>query len=159
MKYDPNVSRKELPNGLNLLRKAKKNMVALFTLRLLFRCFQFATAYGTSPGMVRMLRRAGDAACSLGPICISRHTAFCSKPEIPTYLIGAVEELKEFHKLVPAPNEAYSNLFWPGETNALDAFIAKKNKEEQEARKKRRRVQTQSFVTLRLSHGATKWQN
>jgi hypothetical protein len=35
---------------------------------------------------------------------------------------------------VPAPNEAYTQLFWPYNTDAIDNYIAKK-KEEEKARK------------------------
>jgi len=66
----------------------------------------------------------------------SGHTALCNKPEIPTYLMGTADELNAFHSLVPAPNEGYTNLFWPGDTKGLDDFIKEKQKEEQEAKKR-----------------------
>jgi hypothetical protein len=70
----------------------------------------------------------------------SGHMAFRTKSDIPTYLMGTVEELNKFYELVPAPNESYTNLFWPGDTKALDEFIAKKKKEEQELKKKQRQL-------------------
>jgi hypothetical protein len=70
----------------------------------------------------------------------SGHMAFRTKSDIPTYLMGTVEELDAFHELVPAPNESYTNLFWPGDTKALDEFIAKKKKEERELKKKQRQL-------------------
>lgn len=70
----------------------------------------------------------------------SGHTALCTKPEIPTYLIGTPQELSDFYALVPAPNESYTNLFWPGDTKALDDYIARKKKEEQEAKKNRKQM-------------------
>jgi hypothetical protein len=50
-------------------------------------------------------------------------TALKAKPEIPTWLVGTEKELKRFHDLVPAPNEAYTQLFWPYNTKAFDEFI------------------------------------
>jgi hypothetical protein len=48
-----------------------------------------------------------------------------------------LESATGFHRLVPAPNEAYSNLFWPGDTTALDAYIKRKAEEEREEKKRR----------------------
>jgi hypothetical protein len=71
----------------------------------------------------------------------SGHAALCAKPDIPSYLVGTAQQLDEFHALVPAPNEAYTNLFWPGDTKALDEFIRLKRKEEREAKDKNRQTQ------------------
>ena len=57
-------------------------------------------------------------------------TALYSKPEIPTWLVGSPAELERFHALVSAPNEAYTQLFWPYNTEKLDAYIAEKQAEE-----------------------------
>ena len=57
-------------------------------------------------------------------------TALFSKPEIPTWLVGNPAELERFHALVPAPNEAYTQLFWPYNTEKLDAYIAEKQADE-----------------------------
>jgi len=46
--------------------------------------------------------------------------AFVGKPDIPTWLVGKQEELTAFTKLVPAPNEAYTQLFWPYNTSSID---------------------------------------
>ncbi|WP_434129831.1 hypothetical protein [Methylocaldum sp. GT1BB] len=57
-------------------------------------------------------------------------SAFMAKPDIPTWLVGDEAELKLLQKLVPAPNEAYTQLFWPYNTDSIDQFIAKKQAEE-----------------------------
>jgi hypothetical protein len=73
--------------------------------------------------------------------CIAKHlmpngfTALVPKPEIPTYLVGSAAELKYFQALVPAPNEAYTTLFWPYRTAELDAYVQQRRKEEQAQRK------------------------
>ncbi len=56
--------------------------------------------------------------------------------DIPTWLVGSPEDLDAFHKLVPAPNEAYTQLFWPYDTSELDQYIVQKKKEEKENLKK-----------------------
>ncbi len=65
----------------------------------------------------------------------SGFSAFVSKPDIPTWLVGSPEALDVFYKLVPAPNEAYTQLFWPYDTGELDKFVQQKKKEEKEKRK------------------------
>jgi len=65
----------------------------------------------------------------------SGYTAFLAKPDIPTYLVGDETALNLFYTLVPAPNEAYTNLYWPGDSKALDAFIEKKRKEKRDIKK------------------------
>jgi hypothetical protein len=50
-------------------------------------------------------------------------TALMTKPDIPTWLVGSEKELALFYELVPAPNEAYTQLFWPYNTDAFDRFI------------------------------------
>lgn len=57
-------------------------------------------------------------------------TAMLAKPDIPTWLVGSDAELDLFNQLVPAPNEAYTQLFWPYNTDSIDSFIAKKQAEE-----------------------------
>lgn len=56
--------------------------------------------------------------------------ALCAKPDIPTWLVGTDKELELFHKLVPAPNEAYTQLFWPYNTDALDKYVETRLAEE-----------------------------
>jgi hypothetical protein len=51
-------------------------------------------------------------------------------------LVGDQTELDLFYKLIPAPNESYTNLFWPANTAELDNFIKEKRKEEREAKKR-----------------------
>lgn len=60
----------------------------------------------------------------------SGFTALQAKPDIPTWLVGSKEELALFNQLVPAPNEAYTQLFWPYNTERFDAFIGKKRAEQ-----------------------------
>lgn len=64
----------------------------------------------------------------------SGFTAFVSKPDIPTWLVGNPDELKVFEALVPAPNEAYTQLFWPYNTTAYDQFLQAKLEEEKAKR-------------------------
>jgi hypothetical protein len=60
----------------------------------------------------------------------SGFTALMSKPDIPTWLVGSETELAVFNELVPAPNEAYTQLFWPYNTDTIDRFIEEKMAEE-----------------------------
>lgn len=65
----------------------------------------------------------------------SGHAAFFAKPDIPTYLVGTENELTRLDALIPAPNETYTSLFWPGNTTRLDDFIQRKKRIEREAKK------------------------
>jgi hypothetical protein len=69
----------------------------------------------------------------------SGFTSLLSKPDIPTWLVGSEAELELFNQLVPAPNEAYTQLFWPYNTDAYDKFIEQKLAEEK-ARKAAQKV-------------------
>jgi hypothetical protein len=60
----------------------------------------------------------------------SGFTALMQKPDIPTYLVGSDTEILEFIRLVPTPNEAYTQLFWPYDTEKIDNFIQEKKREE-----------------------------
>lgn len=62
------------------------------------------------------------------------HTAYWSKPEIPTYFVGTEQELAAFTGLVPAPNETYTSLFYPDDTSSIDLFMQTQRKKEREAR-------------------------
>lgn len=64
----------------------------------------------------------------------SGFSAFVAKPDIPTWLVGSPHELKVFEALVPAPNEAYTQLFWPYNTSAFDRFLQAKMEEEKAKR-------------------------
>jgi hypothetical protein len=64
----------------------------------------------------------------------SGFSAFLSKPDIPTWLVGSPGELEFFNQLVPAPNEAYTQLFWPFNTETFDHFIEQKRAEEKTKR-------------------------
>ncbi len=61
-------------------------------------------------------------------------TALMQKPDIPTYLVGNSDEIELFHELVPAPNEAYTQLFWPYKTSHLDEYVQQKKEEEKRKR-------------------------
>jgi hypothetical protein len=78
---------------------------------------------------------AAPLACLAKHLMPSGFTALVPKPEIPTYLVGSDAELKRFHTLVPAPNEAYTVLFWPYRTAEIDAYVQQKQKEERAQRK------------------------
>ena len=71
-------------------------------------------------------------------------SALMAKPYIPTWLVGSPEQLKIFNQLVPAPNEAYTQLFWPYNTDAIDTYIAKKKEEEKARKAALKAAQTQS---------------
>lgn len=64
----------------------------------------------------------------------SGFSALLAKPDIPTWLVGSPEQLQLFNRLVPAPNEAYTQLFWPYNTDSIDTYIVQK-KAEEKARK------------------------
>ena len=66
----------------------------------------------------------------------SGFTAFIGKPDIPTYLVGSAYAIKSFNALVPAVNEAYTQLFWPYDTSGIDAYVQQKKKEEKERRER-----------------------
>ena len=92
-----------------------------------------------------LLRRmlATEGGCSRLPVGIltdavfpSGHAAFWQKPDIPTYLVGSPSELAAFECLVPAPNEGYCALSWPGQTERLDSFLEKERRKEREAKTK-----------------------
>ena len=60
----------------------------------------------------------------------SGFSALLAKPDVPTWLVGSPAELALFNALVPAPNEAYTQLFWPYNTDRFDQFIEQKQAEE-----------------------------
>lgn len=62
------------------------------------------------------------------------HAAFWQKPDIPTHLVGSPSELAAFGSLVPAPNEAYCALSWPGQTGLLDGFLQEERRKERETK-------------------------
>jgi hypothetical protein len=63
------------------------------------------------------------------------NSAFLAKPEVPTYLVGDAEILKTFNKLIPAPNETYTSLYWLGSTSEVDKYLRERQKKEAEERK------------------------
>ncbi|MXZ70795.1 MAG: hypothetical protein F4Z04_04715 [Acidobacteria bacterium] len=91
----------------------------------------------------RML--ATEGTCSKLPVGILAdavfprgHAAFWQKPDIPTYLVGSPWELAAFESLIPAPNEAYCALSWPGQTGLLDSYLKDERRKEREAKRKAR---------------------
>lgn len=64
----------------------------------------------------------------------SGFSALLAKPDVPTWLVGSPAELALFNALVPAPNEAYTQLFWPYNTDRFDQFIEQKQAEEKAKR-------------------------
>lgn len=63
-------------------------------------------------------------------------SAYVAKPDIPTYLIGSPGNIKLFYDLVPAPNEAYSRLYWPYDTTKIDGYLKEERAKEIAAKKK-----------------------
>ena len=43
--------------------------------------------------------------------------------------MGTPAQLQNFHALVPAPNEAYTQLFWQRDTKRIDSYIQKRRKD------------------------------
>lgn len=62
------------------------------------------------------------------------HSAFVHKAHIPTYLVGSKESLRVFSKLVPAPNETYTSLFWLLDTDPIDNFLRAQKKLEKKSK-------------------------
>lgn len=62
----------------------------------------------------------------------SGFSAYLQKPDIPTWLVGTPDVMESFYNLVPAPNEAYTQLFWPYDTSSIDQYIQQKKKEDKE---------------------------
>jgi len=60
----------------------------------------------------------------------SGNSAFLQKPDIPTYLVGDSRALARFGELVPEPNEAYTSLFWLGDTSSGDDYLKDRKKKE-----------------------------
>ncbi|RKT37850.1 hypothetical protein [Thiocapsa rosea] len=90
--------------------------------------------------LIAQMIGAPDAVDHAPLSCLAKHlmpngfTALVPKPDIPTYLVGTDAELKQLHAWVPAPNEAYTTLFWPYQTSAIDAYVAQKQAEERAER-------------------------
>ncbi|WP_226536438.1 hypothetical protein [Fictibacillus halophilus] len=61
-------------------------------------------------------------------VLLNGHTAYCTKPDIPTYLIGSESALSFFYNLIPVPNATYTNLFWHEDLSEIDRFIQEKKK-------------------------------
>ncbi|MEH7885640.1 hypothetical protein V7654_15175 [Bacillus sp. JJ1609] len=59
-------------------------------------------------------------------VLFNGHSAFCSKPDIPTYLVGSEENIRYFTSLIPAPNNTYTNLFWHEDFSEIDLYIQQK---------------------------------
>jgi hypothetical protein len=66
------------------------------------------------------------------------NSAFLQKPDIPTYLVGGHDALTAFGRLIPAPNEKYTSLFWFVDTSAGDEYLQERKKKEAKQKKARR---------------------
>ena len=78
--------------------------------------------------LLAMILRSGncdpDAAALVSrQVLLNGNSAFFAKPDIPTYLVGSPNALNRFRGMIPAPNETYTQLFWPQNTDTLDKFI------------------------------------
>jgi hypothetical protein len=99
---------------------------------------------GGAAALLSQLLQQPTAMHELPLALVARHvmpsgfSAFMAKPDVPTWLVGSAEELSHFHQLVPAPNEAYTQLFWPYNTDAMDRFIADKVAEQKKQRSQAR---------------------
>lgn len=69
-------------------------------------------------------------------VLLNGHSALCTKPDIPTYLVGSESSIKYFYKLIPVPNETYTNLFWHEEFSGLEKYINEKEASEKKKRTK-----------------------
>jgi hypothetical protein len=65
----------------------------------------------------------------------SGYAAFLPKPDIPTYLVGTPEQVRDFHDMVPAPNDTYCHLFWPFDTGTVESQLKNRHREREEAKK------------------------
>ena len=88
--------------------------------------------------LLAMILRSGDcdpdaAALISRQVLLNGNSAFFSKPDIPTYLIGTPDALKRFRQTIPAPNETYTQLFWPQNTDSIDTFIQERRKAQKAA--------------------------
>lgn len=84
--------------------------------------------------LLAMILRSGDcdpdaAALVSRKVLLNGYSAFFAKPDIPTYLVGSPNALTRFREMIPAPNETYTQLFWPQNTDRLDEFIQERRKE------------------------------
>jgi len=91
-----------------------------------------------SAHLLAMILRSGDCDPDAAAL-ISRHvllngnSAFFAKPDIPTFLIGSPDALKRFREIIPAPNETYTQLYWPQNTDIIDTFIQERRKAQKAA--------------------------
>lgn len=88
--------------------------------------------------LLAMILRSGDcdpdaAALISRQVLLNGNSAFFAKPDIPTYLIGTPHALKRFQQIIPAPNETYTQLFWPQNTDTIDTFIQERRKAQRTA--------------------------
>ena len=104
--------------------------------------------------VTQLLDKDRSAADSVPLSVVAKHvmpsgvTALLAKPDIPTWLEGAESDFDELQKLVPAPNEAYTQFLWPYNTDAIDRYIADQQarlKAEKERRKMAMALPPQQF--------------
>ena len=63
------------------------------------------------------------------------NAAFRPKQDIPTYLVGTPEQVRDFHSLVPEPNDTLYHLFWPFDTRTVETQLKSRHKEREAAKK------------------------
>ncbi len=90
--------------------------------------------------LLAMLLSSGtiDASSSMligKEVIMNGNSAYFSKPEIPTYLVGNEEMLHDFAKRIPLPHETYTKLFLPGDSRIIDDHIKKQMKDRKELQK------------------------
>ena len=56
-------------------------------------------------------------------VLLNGNSAFFAKPDIPAYIYGTDSAIEELGKLIPAPTETYTNLFWPRDTAGIDKIF------------------------------------
>lgn len=58
------------------------------------------------------------------------HTALVEKAHVPTYLVGPRPLIEQFEQWIPAPNETYTSLFWPGDSSEVDGLVRKLHRQQ-----------------------------
>ena len=94
--------------------------------------------------LLAMLLSSGtiDASSSMligKEVIMNGNSAYFSKPEIPTYLVGNEKMLHDFAKRIPLPHETYTKLFLPGDSRIIDDHIKKQMKDRKELQKSKER--------------------
>ncbi len=98
-------------------------------------CYTYANYMEGAGHLMSMLLASSniDAASALligRSVMLNGNSAYFTKPDIPTYLVGSEEAIRAFTSLIPAPHETYTHLFWPGNSAAIDTYIDQQKKAE-----------------------------